>query len=255
MAVDPFFVSVIIPVYNAERFLLEAVESVRRQDYQPMEIIIVDDESTDSSAALISNLGDDIRFFSQEHQGPSIARNQGLTMARGNVIAFLDADDIWPLGRLRLQITRLQEDPNLEVVMGRTQYFGLLSVLRVKIRFEGPDNTAIIMSLGSALIRKSTFEKVGDLDESLPSHEDLDWFLRAREKGVSMLILKQITLQYRMHEGNYSLTQSSVHGMMRVLKKSVIRRKSNPLHVQLPNFYDFDEGRMHLHSTDNEVGE
>ena len=255
MAEDPFFVSVIIPVYNAERFLLEAVESVRRQDYQPMEVIVVDDGSTDSSAALISNFGDDIRFFSHEHQGPSAARNQGLAMARGNVIAFLDADDIWPQGRLHLQIKRLQHDPNLEVVLGRTQYFGLLSAHRGKIRFEGPDNTAIIMSLGSAVIRKSTFEKVGNLDESLPNYEDLDWFLRAREKGVSTLILKHITLKYRMHEGNYSRTQSSEQGLMRVLKKSVIRRKSNPTQVQLPNFYDFDEGRIQSHSTDNGVGE
>ena len=255
MAVDPFFVSVIIPVYNAERFLLEAVESVRRQGYQPMEIIIVDDGSTDSSASLISNLGDDIRFFSQEQQGPSAARNQGLAMARGDLIAFLDADDIWPQGRLHLQLERLQQDPSLEVVMGRTQYFGLLSAHRRKIRFEGPDNTAIIMHLGSALIRKLTFEKVGNFDESLSSFEDLDWFMRAREKGVSMLILKHITLQYRMHERNYSRTQSSEGGLIRVLKKSVIRRKLNPLQVQLPNFYDFDEGRMQRYSTENEGGE
>jgi glycosyltransferase involved in cell wall biosynthesis len=176
-------------------------------------------------------------------------------MARGNVIAFLDADDIWPQGRLQSQLERLLQDPNLEVVMGRTQYVGLLSAHRGKIRFEGPDNTAIIMHLGSAVIRKSTLEKVGNFDESLPSYEDLDWFLRAREKGVSMLILKHITLQYRMHEGNYSRTQSSEQGLMRVLKKSVIRRKSNPQQVQLPNFYDFDEGRIQRHTTDNGVGE
>lgn len=255
MAVDPFFVSVIIPVYNAERFLLEAVESIQRQDYQPMEIIIVDDGSTDSSASLISTLGDDIRYISQENQGPSAARNQGLSMAHGNVTAFLDADDIWPQGRLHMQLERLQQDPNLEVVLGRTQYVGLLSAHRGKIRFEGPDNTAIIMHLGSALIRKSTFEKVGNFDESLPCYEDLDWFLRAREKGVSMLILKHITLQYRMHDGNYSRTQSSEQGLMRVLKKSVIRRKSNPQPVRLPNFYDYDEGRMQSSSTDNGDGE
>ena len=254
MAVDPFFVSVIIPVYNAKRFLLEAVESVRQQDYQPMEIIIVDDGSTDSSAALINNLGDDIRFFSQEHQGPSAARNQGLAMARGDVIAFLDADDLWPRGRLHLQLERLLQDPNLEVVMGRTQYFGLLSVLRGKIQFEGTDNTAIVMHLGSALFRKSTFEKVGNFDESLPNYEDLDWFLRAREKGVSMLILKIITQRYRMHEGNYSRTQSSVQGMMRVLKKSVIRRKSNPQQAQLPKFHDFDEARMPFQPTGKGFG-
>jgi len=255
MAEDPFFVSVIIPVYNADRFLLEAVESVRQQVYKPMEIIIVDDGSTDDSAEFIRNLGDDIHYLYQEHRGPSAARNQGLAMARGNVIAFLDADDIWPQGRLQLQLERLLQDPNLEVVMGRTQYFGLLSAHRRKIRFEGPDNTAIIMSLGSAVIRISTFEKVGNFDESLPNQEDLDWFLRAREKGVLMLILKHITLQYRMHEGNYSRTQSSEQGLMRVLKKSVIRRKSNPQQVQLPNFYDFDEGRIQRHTTDNGVGE
>ncbi len=115
-------VSVIIPAYNAAQFLREAVASVRAQGYSPIEIVIVDDGSTDNTAETIRSLGEGIRYVRQANAGPAAARNRGLAEARGEWVAFLDGDDLWPADKLRVQAARLEADPSLDVVLGRVQY-------------------------------------------------------------------------------------------------------------------------------------
>ena len=115
-------VSVITPVYNGARHLVDAVTSIERQDYEPLEIIVVDDGSTDETPDVIAELGDRVRAFRQDNAGPAAARNRGLAEARGELLAFCDADDTWPDGKLDLQVGRLQQDPELDVVLGRVQY-------------------------------------------------------------------------------------------------------------------------------------
>src|SRR5579871_1893267 len=100
--------SVIIPVYNAEAFLAQAVESVRRQTVKPLEIIVVDDGSTDNSAQVAARL--DVHYIYQPNRGPAAARNRALTAARGQFIAFLDADDLWPDNKLAMQTEILTQD-------------------------------------------------------------------------------------------------------------------------------------------------
>lgn len=106
-------------------FLSEAVASIWQQNYHPLEIIIVDDGSTDETAELAKSLGKDIRYAYQRNSGPAAARNKGLEMACGDIIAFLDADDLWPPNKLRIQVTRLVNDPKLDVVLGRIQFVKL----------------------------------------------------------------------------------------------------------------------------------
>ncbi len=101
-------VSAIIPVYNGEAFLADAVKSILKQNYQPLEIIIVDDGSTDSTAQVGARFGDAVRYHYQSNAGPPAARNKGLQMARGNVITFLDVDDLWRNDKLQLQISHLR---------------------------------------------------------------------------------------------------------------------------------------------------
>jgi glycosyltransferase involved in cell wall biosynthesis len=241
------FVSVVIPAYNCERFIDEAVESVRRQRYEPIEIIIIDDGSTDGTSLCVKTLGEDIRYVYQVNRGPAAARNRGITMAGGEVIAFLDADDYWPANKLNVQVARMNRDPAIEVVLGRIRCTGELTEADRKIRFEGPDNTMISICLGSGVFRRSVFNKVGLFDESLRHYEDHDWFLRAREEGVSMVILKDITLNYRRNE--YSMSRrKDMHdpSMIQILKKSLDRRRrQNKGPVELsPKFFDFDDGKV-----------
>ena len=110
MSTSSPLVSVIVPVYNGAQHLREAVRSIERQDYQPLEIIVVDDGSTDETPRVIASLGDRVRALRQDNAGPAAARNYGITASHGQLLAFCDADDTWPDGKLHLQVGRLQQD-------------------------------------------------------------------------------------------------------------------------------------------------
>jgi glycosyltransferase involved in cell wall biosynthesis len=238
------FVSVIMPAYNSEKFISEAVDSIRKQGYEPLEIIVIDDGSTDGTASCIKSLGDDIRYVYQVNSGPAAARNRGITMSRGDVIAFLDADDYWPANKLTIQLAHMNINPNIEVVLGRIRFTGFLTEAERRLRFEGRDNTMINVNLGSGVFRKTVFDKVGLFDEALRHYEDHDWFLRAREKGVSMIIVKDVTLYYRQSENGLSRRKTENDpSMMWVLKKSLDRRRQGGKgHIELScDFFDFDE--------------
>src|SRR6266536_3462505 len=114
-------VSVILPVYNGARFLRDAVESVRRQRYEPLETIIVDDGSTDETREIATGFPGEVSYVRQENAGPPAARNTGLRLARGTLIGFLDADDVWTDDKLALQVPRLLEEPSVDAVLGYTQ--------------------------------------------------------------------------------------------------------------------------------------
>lgn len=216
-------VSVIIAVYNGAKFLAEAVGSIRQQSYKPIEIIIIDDGSTDGTAELASDLGDDVRYIYQSNNGPAAARNKGLALARGEVIAFLDVDDLWPLDKLQNQIPRILDDPKLDVVLGRIKVLILPGV--AELDSHSPD-TQINVHLGCAIFRKSVFDKVGNFDETLRYSEDHDWFLRAREQSVSMTIVDQVTLYYQLHGKNMTNDKDvNDFQLTQVLKNSLDRRR------------------------------
>ena len=100
----PGLISCVIPVFNGERYLGEALESVLAQSYQPLEVIVVDDGSTDETAEVARRYGERVRYVWQPNAGETAARNLGLTAAHGEFIAFLDADDVWDSEKLERQI-------------------------------------------------------------------------------------------------------------------------------------------------------
>lgn len=237
-------ISVIMPVYNGEKYMAEAVESIRRQDYASLELIIVDDGSTDGTAEIAQSLNLDVRYVRQPNSGPSAARNKGLQMARGEIIAFQDADDLWPPGKLALQLPRLMDDPSLEIISGRVQRIKLAGIVEGKEIFKEYLEPLMSYNVGSALYRRSVFDKVGLFDVTMRCSEDVDWLLHARDCGVRMLFLKQVTLLYRLH--GQSMTQErDVYGpqFMNALKKSLGRRRQRGNHLTTapPLFSDFDE--------------
>ncbi|MBN1318245.1 MAG: glycosyltransferase family 2 protein [Anaerolineales bacterium] len=241
---EPLFVSAIIPFYNAQDYIAEAITSVRRQTFSNLEIIAIDDGSTDQSAELVKSLGDDIRYAYQPNQGPSAARNHGLRLARGNVIAFLDADDYWPVNKLEIQLDYMRKNPETEIVLGRIQHFGLFTAAEEKILYESPDKTLVYVNLGSGIFRKNIFDRVGLFDESMRNYEDHDWFLRVREKQVKISILKDVTLYYRLHEYNTSrINKEPGTTILQVLKKSLDRRRQDPsIPPLLDRFFDYNAG-------------
>jgi glycosyltransferase involved in cell wall biosynthesis len=214
-------VSVIIPVFNGERFLREAVESVLAQKYSPVEIIIVDDGSTDGTATVARSFPETVRYLHQTNHGPAAARNRGIEQAQGNLIAFADTDDLWPSHKLELQLPYLIRDSKIDIVLGRIQ-----QVLLSETQAKEIGDPAFSVNLGSAVIRKSCFERVGLFDETMRYSEDVDWFMRAREGAAAIMTIDAVTLFYRQHEQNMTRGKSTSElNVLKALKKSLDRRR------------------------------
>jgi glycosyltransferase involved in cell wall biosynthesis len=232
MKSDTPFVSVIMPVYNGAPFIAEAVDSIQGQSHRPLEIIIIDDGSTDSTADLIQGIaskkGTDLSYICQANLGPAAARNRGLKLAKGDMIAFLDADDLWTEGMLTGQLQRMNREISMQAVVGCTQ--------RVQAS-QNPDEHGklqvigplwMAFSLGAGLFRRPVFDVVGPFDESLRYGEDVDWFLRAREAGIHIGISNEVTQLYRIHENNMTKdTRESDRHFLAALKKSLDRRRDS----------------------------
>jgi glycosyltransferase involved in cell wall biosynthesis len=236
-------VSVIIPVYNGEAFLAEAIESVLIQSYRPMEVIVVDDGSTDGTAAVASRFKEGVRYIHQHNSGPAAARNSGLRVARGELIGFLDADDLWVENKLELQLGHLAGDLSVQIAIGLVQSVEKLRVVDGKHRYEKLSEPMVLFGVGSALFKRPVFDKVGVFDETLRLCEDWDWLMRARELAVQMLIHKDVTLLYRRHGENMTNQTEFVKDyFLRMLKKSIERRRQGPLPAtSLPKLADFEE--------------
>ncbi|MGA2329866.1 MAG: glycosyltransferase family A protein [Bryobacteraceae bacterium] len=235
-------ISVVVPAYNAAGFLPEAFASVCAQEYQPLEIFVVDDGSTDNTAEVVRSMGLDIRYLRQNNAGPAAARNHALRLASGEFVAFLDADDQWPAGKLELQLARFSRDPALEVVCGRIQYLSLEGAEEMNLRFEGPERTLSHINLGCGLFRRSVFDKVGPFDETLRFSEDHDWFLRARELGVNLVILRAVTLLYRLHATNMTRgRKADDFQLTEVFRRSILRRRQAGLPANLKPWSAYDD--------------
>ena len=226
-------VSVIIPVFNGERFLREAVQSVLDQGDSSAEIIVVDDGSTDGTATVARSFAETVRYLHQTNQGPAAARNRGIEHARGSLLAFADADDLWPANKLDLQLSYLLQDPEIDIVLGRIQQVRMLET--VTEEFAEP---AFSVNLGSAIIRKSVFDRVGLFDETMRYSEDVDWFMRAREAGARIVTIDAITLLYRQHEQNMTRGKSTSElNVLKALKRSLDRRREGTgVAAALPSF-------------------
>lgn len=213
--------SVIVPVYNGERFLAEALSSVCSQSVIPMEIVVVDDGSTDGTAKIARDFNR-VRYVPQENRGPAAARNKGVLNARGDLLAFLDHDDLWSPVKLGLQLRLLRENPELEMVSGHVQCLRLSD----SGKWERHGSPRLMPLFGAILARRSAFERVGPLDETLRCTEDLDWFIRAREAGVRTAAVKETVLYYRLHGENTTRGCSTGQaGYVRAVKKLLDRRR------------------------------
>jgi glycosyltransferase involved in cell wall biosynthesis len=221
-------VSVVVPVFNGERFLGEALGSLRREPMVELEIVVVDDGSTDSSVNTIRALVDEdprIRVIPSEHRGVSAARNIGVRAATGNYITFLDCDDICPPGRISRQLRKLESNPGVAAVIGDTLWFEALTA-----DLQPAPGTrhlrTLIVTLHSAMLRRSVFEAYGCFDETLELCEDLDFFLRLWEGGARFLVETEIASFYRRHAGNMTRNPQRLQkAMLAALHRSISRRR------------------------------
>ena len=178
-------VSVIIPTYNRGWIIGEAVDSVLAQEYPNTELIVVDDGSTDATDAVLAAYGDRIRLLRQKNRGVSAARNAGIRAAAGELIAFLDSDDLWLPAKLGRQVAFFQQHP--DAVACQTEETWIRNGVRVNPgkRHRKPSGMIFIPSLelclvspSAVMIRRELFDQVGLFDEDLPACEDYDMWLR-----------------------------------------------------------------------------
>ena len=221
-------VSVIIPVFNAERYLAEAIESVLVQAVKPLEIIVVNDGSTDESGKVANTFKDDICYLHQENRGASAARNFGILQAKGSLLAFIDADDIWLSNKLELQINALEEDSTLDMVFGNVEQFvspELDAENRNRLRSELKKIPGY--SVGSMLIKRESFQQVGPFKENLQFAEFLDWLNRAKEIKLDYKMLPEVVMKRRIHTMNQGLyKRQHMKDYVKVLKAALDRRRA-----------------------------
>ena len=152
-------ISVIIPVFNGAAFLADAIQSVLAQDHDPLHIIVIDDGSTDDTATVAAGFGERILYRRQENLGPPAARNHGLSMAKGELVAFLDADDLYMPEKFAHQVARLERHPECEIVIGRQQYEALDGSGQVTGAERQDKNDQLTLQLGCALFRRRVFDR------------------------------------------------------------------------------------------------
>jgi glycosyltransferase involved in cell wall biosynthesis len=222
--------SVIIPCHNAAAHLPAAVASIRTQGVPVAEIIVVDDGSTDGTAALAKTLGAGVRVLRQTNAGPAAARNAGIRAARGAAIAFLDADDLWAPGWLATALPVLHATPATRMVLGHMQPFhdeAACDEAAGRRVLHGPP--FFLFVFGCGVYRRRVFDEVGPIDETMRVSEDTDWFFRAWEGEVPMTRLDRVAVLYRRHPDSLTHALSlQEKGFLRVLKKSLDRRRVAP---------------------------
>ena len=226
--VDPL-ISCIVPVYNGERFVAEALESILAQTYRPIEVIVADDESTDGTAAVLDRYRDRVRILTQPTAGPAATRNLGLRAARGEFVAFLDADDLWRQEKLSRQMARFRARPELEVSVTHVQLLWVAGLRQEAEHYQDHPRAQPVpgFSTTALLARRAVFERVGLFNPDLWFADATEWFIRAREQAVVVEVLPEVLVFHRMHESNLTRRRTAASGeeFARVVKASLDRRR------------------------------
>lgn len=218
-------ISVIIPVYNGEKFIASALDSVIKQDYPDIEIIVVNDGSTDDSEAIIKSYT--VTYIKQENMGVAAARNNGIDIAKGDFFAFIDQDDIWSPNKLRLQIDLLKAHQELGYVLSK-------QILHLEKGFKKPNwlkeeqlDQPIIGYLPSTLmVRKELFNKIGLFDNTFKLGSDSEWFFRANEKNIKMKIMSDVLVHRLIHDSNHSHLVGNSHiELLKMVRQSILRKR------------------------------
>lgn len=223
-------ISVIIPTFNRATLLPAALASVYKQNITSLQIIVVDDGSTDHTAVVVAGFAGRLDYIYQANRGPAAARNTGLAYARGKWIAFLDSDDVWTIGRLPRQLALAEAYPTAQVI------WGLLQVVRQSATdptvFEPYGGPTLQTQFGSALLHHTLFEpgQVGKPDEALFTNDDADWFCRLLEQNVELVVHQDVVSFYRWHQTNLVANQSATNeqatrGLLHALARSLQRRR------------------------------
>lgn len=221
-------VSVVMAVYNGERFVGEALDSILSQAHRPLEVIVVDDGSTDATAAVVAAF-DSVHYVRQENAGQPAALNHGVRLATGALLAFNDADDVWTPDKLRVQIAALDTVDAPDAVFGHAEQF---------LEHDAPPSVAAGYSEArrimpsqlptAMLIRREAFDRVGNFNEAQRIGAVVDWYHRAVAAGLRSTMLDDVVVRRRLHADNIGWQQrdKAKEAYLDVVRQALARRRA-----------------------------
>ncbi|MBU06236.1 MAG: hypothetical protein CL877_09855 [Dehalococcoidales bacterium] len=225
-------VSVVIATHNRASFIGKAIHSVLRQTAPDMEIIVVDDGSVDSTPRVLAQFGNHISIIRQPNQGRSAARNVGVRHASGDIIAFLDSDDIWLPNKLAQQCSMFAGRPEVGLVQTLSDVIdenGIQLHEKTRLRqklyrralkrgytYEGMSEECI-MFLSTVAVRRECWDRVGPMDTNMPAFEDWDWYLRVA-LDTEIATIPETLVHFRQHAGN-TTAQEFFEGRVKTCRK------------------------------------
>jgi glycosyltransferase involved in cell wall biosynthesis len=221
---DPL-VSVVLPVRDGERHVGEAIESVLAQGRDDLELVVVDDGSTDGTAGIVRGFGPPVRVVTLAGTGAGNARNVGVDEARGELLAFLDHDDVWEPDKLARQLPVLAEGA-ADLVFGHLVWFVSPEVdPETAARIACPPGPQAALLPGTLLTRRETFVRVGRFGEWSQASEFLEWLLRADELGLRRVTVSDVVLRRRVHGSNFHVLNPRARRDYAVALKTALDRR------------------------------
>jgi glycosyltransferase involved in cell wall biosynthesis len=215
-------VSVVIPVRDGEAFLEEAIRSVLTQSIPPAEVILVDDGSTDGTATVARGFPN-VTLLHQDRLGQAAARNLGTSRATMPLLAFLDADDLWPSDKTQRQVEALAASPNVDIVFGHAIEFREVDRVGKPIPLGAPMPAYLP---GAMLIRREVFWKVGGYSSNWSVGEGIDWYARAMDLDLTVSTLNDVVLHRRIHGQNLGRrARQAKTDYLRILRTVLSRRR------------------------------
>lgn len=215
-------VSVIIPLYNGSRFIAEAVHSVLQQTVPALEILVIDDGSTDNSIAAVPT-HPKVNVIARPHAGIAPTLNHGVSCSRGSIFAFLDSDDRWMTTKLEKQLARLDSTTKNELIFSQARVF--------QENQEAPLEEEIVNGVAKSamVLRRTTFDQIGPFPEKEGAHDFLDWYARAQELGLSTHVIPEVLYERRIHDSNDGILQRDRQraNYFASLKTMLDRRRKN----------------------------
>lgn len=221
-----FTVSVIIPAFNAEKYIDETLQSVLAQTSPPSEIIVVDDGSTDGTREAVSKF-DGVRYVYQQNAGVAKALNLGCQLATSHHIAFVSADDVWQPDKLQRQRERLIDRPHALVFGHMLNFISPDLTPSEALNIACPKDPMPAYSAGTLLTRLDTFHQIGPFNEEFEVGEFVDWFGRAKDLQIEVVMIDTVVSLRRLHKSNHSKTVlKSQKSYAPVLKAILDRRRA-----------------------------
>ena len=221
-------ISTIIPVYNGARYISMAIESILEQGYPNIEIVVIDDGSTDDTAAVVKQFNEPVYYYFKENTGIAATMNHGIRQAKGGFFSFLDSDDYWLPGKISKQLEILEKYPQLDMVFGHVkQFYSPELSQEYRQKYACQETPMPGHNSGCMLIRRSSFFKVGMLDEKYEKGAFNDWYMRANATGLCSMMLPDILYMRRIHDANHGILKKDKHvDYVRMLKKHLDRKRA-----------------------------